>query len=65
LPQNVAAFYVLISVAAVTTSIAYYMSNDHPDDLHSIASFFGIFIGGITFKGSIAAFTKLANLYKD
>jgi len=28
-----------------------------------MASFFGTFIGGITFTGSIAAFIKLADLY--
>lgn len=33
--------------------------------LHAIASYFGVFIGGVTFTGSLAAFRKLANLYKD
>jgi len=36
---------------------------DHPDNLHKIASFFGTFIGGITFTGSIAAFIKLAEIF--
>jgi len=35
---------------------------DHPDNLHKIASFFGSFIGGVTFTGSIAAFIKLAEV---
>ncbi len=65
MPQTVAAFHALVGIAAVTTSIASYMSCGHPDALHSIASFFGVFIGGITFTGSLAAFRKLANLYKD
>lgn len=39
------------------------MGCEHPDNLHKIASFFGTFIGGITFTGSIAAFIKLADLY--
>lgn len=33
--------------------------------LHAVASYFGVFIGGVTFTGSLAAFRKLANLYKD
>lgn len=39
------------------------MSAEHIDGLHKMASFFGTFIGGITFTGSIAAFIKLADLY--
>lgn len=35
---------------------------DHPDNFHKIASFFGTFIGGVTFTGSIAAFIKLAEI---
>ena len=60
-----AGFHALVGVAAVTTSIASYISCGHPDALHTIASFLGVFIGGVTFTGSLAAFRKLANLYKD
>lgn len=63
LPQTVAAFHALVGLAAVTTSMASYMACGHPDMLHTIASFFGVFIGGVTFTGSLAAFRKLANLY--
>lgn len=38
---------------------------EHADMLHSSASFLGVFIGGVTFTGSLAAYRKLANLYKD
>jgi len=31
--------------------------------LHSLAAFFGVFIGGVTLTGSLAAFRKLANLW--
>jgi len=65
LPQTVAAFHALVGLAAVTTSIGSYCADAHPDMLHTIASFFGVFIGGITFTGSLAAFRKLANLNKD
>lgn len=40
-------------------------AGDHVDMLHSTASFLGVFIGGVTFTGSLAAYRKLANLYKD
>jgi NAD(P) transhydrogenase len=62
LPQTVAAFHALVGLAAVTTSIASFMIDPHPNNLHLVASYFGTFIGGITFTGSIAAFIKLAGL---
>lgn len=52
-------------MAAVTTSVGSYIGDANPDTLHAIASYLGVFIGGVTFTGSLAAFRKLANLYKD
>jgi NAD(P) transhydrogenase len=60
LPQTVAAFHALVGLAAVATSVASFMIDPHPNNLHKIASFLGTFIGGITFTGSIAAFLKLS-----
>ena len=51
-----------MGLAAVTTSLASYLACGHPDLLHSLAAFFGVFIGGVTFTGSLAAFRKLANI---
>ena len=65
LPQTVAAFHALVGIAAMTTSIASFIACGSPDALHCIASFLGVFIGGITFTGSLAAFRKLANVMKD
>lgn len=45
--------------------MASFLACGHPDALHAIASFFGVFIGGVTFTGSLAAFRKLANLWKN
>jgi NAD(P) transhydrogenase len=41
------------------------MMEDHITSLHSVASFIGTFIGGITFTGSIAAYIKLAGVKWD
>ena len=65
LPQTVAAFHALVGLAAMATSIASFIAHGHPDTFHCIASFLGTFIGGVTLTGSIAAFIKLANLFKD
>lgn len=60
LPQTVAAFHALVGLAAVTTSIGSFMLDVDHSNLHKIASYFGTFIGGITFTGSIVAYMKLA-----
>jgi len=41
------------------------MDTSHATMLHSVASFLGVFIGGVTMTGSLAAYRKLANLYKN
>jgi NAD(P) transhydrogenase len=62
LPQTVAAFHALVGLAAVATSVSSFLSHGDIDTFHKLASFFGTFIGGVTFTGSIAAFIKLANI---
>ncbi len=62
LPQTVAAFHALVGLAAVTTSIASFLVDPNPNNLHKVAAYFGTFIGGITFTGSIAAFIKLSGM---
>lgn len=58
-----AAFHALVGLAAMATSISSMMLHDL-DNFHIIASYLGTFIGGVTLTGSIAAFIKLANLFK-
>lgn len=62
LPQTVAGFHALVGLAAVATSFASFLIDPHPNNLHMVASYFGTFIGGITFTGSIAAFLKLSGV---
>jgi NAD(P) transhydrogenase len=58
----VAAFHALVGLAAVTTSLASFMLDANPNNLHMIAAYMGTFIGGLTFTGSIAAFIKLSGM---
>jgi len=63
LPQLVAAFHSLVGLAATLTSVAAYMS--HPaatGAAHLGATCFGVFIGALTFTGSVIAFAKLQGL---
>lgn len=55
LPQTVAIFHSLVGMAAVLSCIASFMVDANPDNLHKVASYFGTFIGGMTFTGSIVA----------
>ncbi|GAB4819658.1 hypothetical protein N2152v2_006704 [Parachlorella kessleri] len=60
----VAAFHSLVGLAAVTTSIASYMSMDpsHADGMHMTTTFLGTLIGAITLTGSVVAFGKLRGI---
>jgi NAD(P) transhydrogenase len=61
LPQTVAALHSVVGLAAVLTSIGSVMTDvSHVSTLHMVTAYFGVFIGGITFTGSIVAFMKLA-----
>lgn len=55
LPQTVAMFHSLVGLAAVFSCLSSFMVDVHPDNLHKVASYFGTFIGGVTFTGSIVA----------
>lgn len=65
LPQTVALFHSLVGMAACLSCLSSFMVDVSPDNMHKVASFFGTFIGGITFSGSIVAYLKLANLMKS
>uniref|UniRef100_A0A7S0SHF6 proton-translocating NAD(P)(+) transhydrogenase n=2 Tax=Mantoniella antarctica TaxID=81844 RepID=A0A7S0SHF6_9CHLO len=63
LPQLVAAFHSLVGLAATLTSVVAYAT--HPSctgAAHLGATWFGVFIGAVTFTGSVVAFAKLKGL---
>lgn len=60
-----AAFHALVGLAAMATSMGSFMLLEHISAFHSVAAYLGTFIGGVTLTGSIAAFIKLAALFKD
>ncbi|KAG0729165.1 NAD(P) transhydrogenase, mitochondrial [Chionoecetes opilio] len=65
LPQLVAAFHSLVGAAAVLTCIATYLhdfpnfATDPAANAIKTALFFGTYIGGVTFSGSLVAYGKL------
>jgi NAD(P) transhydrogenase len=65
LPQTVAALHSVVGLAAVLTSAAVVLEEDTakhgpPSKLLLATAYLGVFVGGITFTGSIVAFLKLA-----
>jgi NAD(P) transhydrogenase len=63
LPQLVAAFHSLVGLAATVTSMAAYATHPgHTGAAHLGATWFGVFIGAITFTGSVVAFAKLKGI---
>lgn len=60
MPQTVAAFHSFVGLAAVLVGVANYLGpNNEGQMIHLIETFIGVFIGGLTFTGSIVAFGKL------
>ncbi|KAF2868206.1 NAD(P) transhydrogenase mitochondrial precursor [Massariosphaeria phaeospora] len=61
LPQTVAALHSVVGLAAVLTSIGSVLAHSGEiSTLHMVSAYLGVFIGGVTFTGSIVAFLKLA-----
>ncbi|MCL2529306.1 MAG: NAD(P)(+) transhydrogenase (Re/Si-specific) subunit beta [Coriobacteriia bacterium] len=63
MPELIALFHSFVGIAAVFVGWVSYLAataDGHYDPLHSGELFVGIFIGGVTFTGSIVAFLKLS-----
>jgi len=63
MPQLIALFHSFVGIAAVFVGWVSYLAASaasHYEPIHSGELFVGIFIGGVTFTGSIVAFLKLS-----
>ncbi|HUS64413.1 MAG TPA: NAD(P)(+) transhydrogenase (Re/Si-specific) subunit beta [Kofleriaceae bacterium] len=58
MPELVAILHSFVGAAAVLVGIATYMHGSH-DLAHGIEVFVGVFVGAVTFSGSVIAFLKL------
>ena len=68
MPELIALFHSFVGLAAVLVGWTSYLAAaaaGHFDPLHSGELFIGIFIGGVTFTGSIIAFMKLSARMKS
>ncbi|KAL7535577.1 hypothetical protein ACHAXR_008088, partial [Thalassiosira sp. AJA248-18] len=63
LPQTVAAFHSLVGIAAMAGAAGEYLGNSGDLDAGTLgAIYLAVFIGGITFTGSVVAFSKLSGM---
>lgn len=63
LPQTVAAFHSLVGIAAMAGAAGEYLGNVGELDVGTLSAIYlAVFIGGITFTGSVVAFSKLAGM---
>jgi len=64
MPELVAMLHSFVGLAAVLVGLASYLEQNYADSklVHEIEILLGVFIGGVTFTGSIIAFGKLRGL---
>jgi NAD(P) transhydrogenase len=66
LPQTVAAFHSLVGIAAMAGAAGEYLGNIGELDAGTMSAIYlATFIGGITFTGSVVAFSKLSGMMKS
>lgn len=60
MPELIAILHSFVGLAAVLVGFNSYLTATHNDVVHQVEIFLGVFIGAITFTGSIVAWLKLA-----
>ena len=60
MPQMIAILHSFVGLAAVLVGFNSYLTEEHADVVHLVEVFLGVFIGAVTFTGSIIAYLKLS-----
>ena len=65
MPELIAILHSFVGLAAVLVGFNSYLTEEHADTLHLVEVFLGVFIGAVTFTGSIIAYLKLSAKMKS
>jgi NAD(P) transhydrogenase subunit beta len=65
MPQMIAILHSFVGLAAVLVGFNSYLTEQHADAVHLVEVFLGVFIGAVTFTGSIIAYLKLSAKMKS
>ena len=65
MPEMIAILHSFVGLAAVLVGFNSYLTEEHADAVHLVEVFLGVFIGAVTFTGSIIAYLKLAAKMKS
>lgn len=65
MPEMIAILHSFVGLAAVLVGFNSYLTDSHGGAVHLVEVFLGVFIGAITFTGSIVAWLKLAAKIKS
>ena len=65
MPQMIAILHSFVGLAAVLVGFNSYLTEEHADVVHLVEVFLGVFIGAVTFTGSIIAYLKLSAKMKS
>ena len=65
MPELIAILHSFVGLAAVLVGFNSYLTEEHADALHLVEVFLGVFIGAVTFTGSIIAYLKLSAKMKS
>ena len=65
MPELIAILHSFVGVAAVLVGFNSYLTEESADTIHLVEVFLGVFIGAVTFTGSIIAYLKLSAKMKS
>ena len=65
MPEMIAILHSFVGLAAVLVGVNSYLTEESADTVHLVEVFLGVFIGAVTFTGSIIAYLKLSAKIKS